>query len=186
MRPTSDEELAEQAVEDREAFGELYRRHSEALLAYLLHRTRSPETGLDLTAEVFAAALEGIRSYDPDRGCVRAWLFGIANRKLAARGRRWSMDDRARRRLGMKRIEFDEAELERVEQLIDHRRAHPPLEVLVGDLPAGERDAVLARIVEERDYPEIARELGCSEGAVRMRVSRALARLALTTKEQEQ
>jgi DNA-directed RNA polymerase specialized sigma24 family protein len=44
-------------------------------------------------------------------------------------------------------------------------------------LPAGQRDAIRARILEERDYPEIAAELRCSEAAARKRVSRGLAAL---------
>ncbi|MGI8945363.1 MAG: RNA polymerase sigma factor [Thermoleophilaceae bacterium] len=186
MGDRSDEALLAAAACDSAAFGEIYRRHAEALLTYFLRRTGSTETALDLTGEVFAAALQGLRRFDAKRGPVRAWLFGIANRKLAARGRRWSVDDRARRRLGMQRIRFTDDELERVEERIDAERRDPSVESLVADLPAGEREAVLARVVDEREYPEIAAGLGCSEGAVRTRVSRGLARLALSIKEQKQ
>ena len=48
---------------------------------------------------------------------------------------------------------------------------------LVEQLPASERDAVRARVVEERSYSEIAGELRCSEMVVRKRVSRGLARV---------
>ena len=44
-------------------------------------------------------------------------------------------------------------------------------------LPAEQRTAVLARIVDERDYREIANELECSEAVVRQRVSRGLVTL---------
>ena len=116
---------------------------------------------------------------------MRGWLFGIAKRKLAARRRRWSMHDRARRRLGIPRIQFDDEELERVEQLVDMRGRDPPVEVMLAGLPPGERQAVLARVIDEREYPEIAAMLGCSEEAVRTRVSRGLARLALSAKGEE-
>jgi DNA-directed RNA polymerase specialized sigma24 family protein len=43
-------------------------------------------------------------------------------------------------------------------------------------LPANERDAVRARVVDEREYREIAGVLECSESVVRQRVSRGLAR----------
>jgi RNA polymerase sigma factor (sigma-70 family) len=43
-------------------------------------------------------------------------------------------------------------------------------------LPANERDAVRARVIEDRDYHDIAGELECSESVVRQRVSRGLAR----------
>jgi len=48
---------------------------------------------------------------------------------------------------------------------------------LLGDLPQDQRVAIEARVLDERSYPDIAGELGTSEAAVRMRVSRGLAAL---------
>jgi RNA polymerase sigma-70 factor (ECF subfamily) len=45
---------------------------------------------------------------------------------------------------------------------------------LLGGLPPRAREAVKARVVDERDYPDIARDLRCSEAVVRKRVSRGL------------
>ena len=45
------------------------------------------------------------------------------------------------------------------------------------ELPADQRAAIEAHVLEERSYPEIADEAGASEAAVRMRVSRGLAAL---------
>jgi len=47
----------------------------------------------------------------------------------------------------------------------------------LGDLPQDQRVAIQARVLDERSYPDIAGELGTSEAAVRMRVSRGLAAL---------
>ena len=44
-------------------------------------------------------------------------------------------------------------------------------------LPAALRDAVGARVLDERSYEEIASELRCSPAVVRKRVIRGLARL---------
>ena len=44
----------------------------------------------------------------------------------------------------------------------------------VRSLPIAQRDAVVARVVEERPYPEIAVAMACSELMVRQRVSRGL------------
>jgi RNA polymerase sigma-70 factor (ECF subfamily) len=41
-------------------------------------------------------------------------------------------------------------------------------------LPTDQRDAVLARVVHERSYAEIAEQMRCSELLVRQRVSRGL------------
>jgi RNA polymerase sigma-70 factor (ECF subfamily) len=75
---------------------------------------------------------------------------------------------------GSSPIEFDELDLERT----DARASR-----LLESLPEPERDAVRARIVEERSYGEIAAELQCSELVVRKRVSRGLARMREQMKE---
>jgi DNA-directed RNA polymerase specialized sigma24 family protein len=75
----------------------------------------------------------------------------------------------------MSRLSFSDEALERVEQLLD---AEPQLYTNgIGDLPPAERDAVVARVVEERDYEEIAAATDATPAAVRQRVSRGLARL---------
>jgi RNA polymerase sigma factor (sigma-70 family) len=175
----SDDALLAATATDPQAFGRFYRRHAKAVLTYLLHRTRDPDRALDLTAEVFAAALLASHRYKPGPTPARGWLFGIANHKLADSRRRRASDDRARRKLGMQRLRFEDDELERVEELIDLELREGRVEALVADLPPGQRAAVLARVVDEREYPEIAAELGVSEQAARQRVSRGLARLAL-------
>ncbi len=47
----------------------------------------------------------------------------------------------------------------------------------------GERDAVRARVVDERTYASIAAEMRCSELVIRKRVSRGLARLRKSLEE---
>jgi RNA polymerase sigma factor (sigma-70 family) len=174
----SDDALLAATATDPEAFGRFYRRHSRAVLAYLLHRTREPERALDLTAEVFAAALLASSRYKPGPTPARGWLFGIANHKLADSLRKRRIEDRARRRLGVPLLEFADAELERVEELADLELGGRPLEGFVEDLSDAERDAVLAHVVRERTYLEVADQLGISEAAARKRVSRGLARVA--------
>jgi len=44
-------------------------------------------------------------------------------------------------------------------------------------LPADQLQALRARVIDEREYDEIARDLDCSEAVVRKRVSRALSTL---------
>jgi len=66
----------------------------------------------------------------------------------------------------------EDDDLARVLELADDQASS-----LLADLPVDERMAVRARVIEERDYGEIARSLGCSEMVIRKRVSRGLARL---------
>jgi RNA polymerase sigma factor (sigma-70 family) len=182
-RQDSDEALLRRTPDDPEAFGVFYRRHARAVLAYLVYRTRSGEQAVELCAEVFAAALESAARFHPDPVPARGWLFGIANNKVAESRRRGALADRARKRLGIEPIAASDEQYERVEELVDLRRLEPPLPALVDDLPELQRDAVLARVVAERTYREIARDQRVSEQVVRQRVSRGLSRLAVWSKE---
>ena len=179
----SDDELLAAASRDADAFGVFYRRHAAAVLRYMLYRTRSGEQSAELTAEVFAAALASSRRYRRTELPARAWLFGIANNKLADSRRRGRIADRARRRLGVERLAVDDVAFERAEELADLERSQSGLELLVADLPPGERDAVLARVVDEQGYDEMAQRFGVTEAAARKRVSRGLAKLAFWARE---
>jgi RNA polymerase sigma factor (sigma-70 family) len=173
----SDAELLTATGLEPEAFGVFYRRHVRQVLAYTLSRTRIPDIAADLTAEVFASALEQRERFDPARGPARAWLLSMASSKLIDAARRGQVEDRARRRLGMAPRELTDADLERVEELADLANGRLDALALVADLPPDQRAAVLARIVDERAYAEIAAETRTSQSVVRQRVSRGLATL---------
>jgi RNA polymerase sigma factor (sigma-70 family) len=85
------------------------------------------------------------------------------------------VQDAVRRRLRMRPLELDDDDLERIEALAS--AAESEVLAAVEALPTAERDAIRARIVDERDYRELALELSCSESVVRQRVSRGLARI---------
>jgi RNA polymerase sigma factor (sigma-70 family) len=178
----SDAALLAATASEPEAFGAFYRRHVTAVLTYLQARTRRPDIAADLCAETFAVALEQADRYDARRGPARAWLFTMAASRLVDSVRHGRVDDRARRRLGMPARELTDADLERVEELVDVERGLDA-ESLVADLPQDQRAAVVARVVEERDYADIAAELEVSQAVVRQRVSRGLARLRTRIEE---
>lgn len=179
----SDDELLAATARDAEAFGIFYRRHGEAVFRYMLFRTRSADDAAELAAEVFAAALESSARFRKLDTPARAWLFGIANHKLADSQRRGQIADRARQRLGVERLALDDSAFERAEELADLALGGEGLTALVADLPEGERDAVMARVLAEESYAEVAARLGISQPAARQRVRRGLARLAFWARE---
>jgi RNA polymerase sigma factor (sigma-70 family) len=171
MRPCvlSDEALL--AGRDPAGFEEFYLRHVEGLLGFFARRTRNSELAADLTAETFAAALASRSRYRPAAGTGGAWLFGIAAKKLADAQRRGYAERRARRRLGMERIELTDADIARIEALGEQPVASAMLELLAPE----QRHAVRAKVIEDRSYAEIASSEHVSEAVVRQRVSRGLA-----------
>jgi RNA polymerase sigma-70 factor (ECF subfamily) len=171
--PRSDDELLRQTPEDPEAFGVFYRRHVDAVLAFFRVRTGDPELAADLMAETFAAAMLAAPRFKPRREPAIAWLFTIARRKLIDSWRRGRVEDAARRKLRLEPLELDDGGLARIDALVDEQRDPNPLTELMHRLPADQREALRLRVLDERDYQDIARELSCSEAVVRQRVSRA-------------
>jgi RNA polymerase sigma-70 factor (ECF subfamily) len=167
----SDAELLAATVDVADAFGVFYSRHSAPVLKYLASRAPDTATALDVMSEVFAAAYIGRDRFEPEQGPARSWLFGIAAHKLADARRSGRREMAARRKLGIARHGYTDAALEEAEAMIDATR-------LVDGLPPLERDAVLARVVHDRDYGAIAADAKVTPVAIRRRVSNGLAKLA--------
>jgi RNA polymerase sigma factor (sigma-70 family) len=172
---TDGELLAAIAARDGTAFAVFYQRYLPVVLAYLMRQTRDPELAGDLAAEAFAAVLLGADRYRDQGSSAAAWVIGIARNKLLMSLRRGRIEARARRRLGFEPVALEDTDLERI--LASAERGAGRLAALVDQLPEDERHAVLARVVAERSYREIAAELSCSEMVVRKRVSRGLGRV---------
>jgi RNA polymerase sigma factor (sigma-70 family) len=174
LRSRSDAELIAATPEDPDAFAEFYRRQERAVLRFFVRWSRAPELAADLMAETFAAAFESASGYDPGRGEARAWLFGIARNILARSVKRGRVENQTRRRLGMPTLVVTDEALERIEALASADGvALEAFEALSDRL----REAVSGRVLEEREYRELASALQCSESVVRQRVRRGLARI---------
>jgi RNA polymerase sigma-70 factor (ECF subfamily) len=175
----TDEQLLAATRRDPAAFGAVYERHAAAVLAYLRSRTRSTEQALDLTAEVFAAALQSAHRFRPDEGPVRAWLFGIANHKLIDSIRRARVADEALQRLRIASLDLSQDDVAEVDRRLSEQADGELAMRLVADLPPDQRAAVLARVVDEDEYAELADRFETTELNVRARVSRGLRRVGL-------
>ncbi len=173
---STDGELLERTrAGDHDAFGVLYERRHELVLAFLLKRTRDPEVAMDLMAETFAAALVALAGRPPAiAGSAAPWLLTIARNALVDSYRRGSVEGAARRRLALEPVQISDSDVERVLRVAAETDL---LLRLSEELPADQFDALRAHVLDERGYDEIARELACSPAVVRKRVSRAIATL---------
>jgi RNA polymerase sigma-70 factor (ECF subfamily) len=159
---------------DPEAFACFYRRYRDVVVAYLVRRTRRAELAADLATESFTAALVAVHREDfEEPRDPAAGLFSIAHHKLIDAYRRRRVEDRARRAAGIEPLVIHDVDLERVDALGDEDRVIALLE----GLPADQRDAIRARILDEREYADISVDIQISPMVIRQRVSRGLRRL---------
>jgi RNA polymerase sigma factor (sigma-70 family) len=167
------------SADEPEAFVEFYDAHAAQTLSYLVSRTGVAQIALDLTAEAFAKAYEARGSF---RGATdaeaAAWLRAIVNNELVSFWRREKVDAGARERLavGTPQIVADDS-VGVIERLAGDTSTEPLAHALA-DLPPSQREAVIARVVDEFDYGAIAAAADVSEEVIRARASRGLRALA--------
>ncbi len=179
MTDESDQALvAELAQRSATVWARLYDRHAEDVfrfVAHLLHGDLSMAE--ELHQETWLAALSRISSYDPARGELRAWIFGIARQQVAARIRR-------QRRLSMSQPGGNASTTDMAdgESLL-------PLDVLqaiergdavraaLAELGSDARRVLLGKYVDEHSVAELSAELGRSPKAIESLLSRARSQL---------
>jgi RNA polymerase sigma factor (sigma-70 family) len=173
----TDAELIRRARTDPDAFADLYVRHVARV--HRLVSSRVPASyAPDIVAETFAEAALSLRRYrDPGDGSAAAWLCGIAVNLLRRSYKRQRIETRARARLGVP-AEASELDVEAIAARLDARALSEILDSALSDLSAGQQHAVQLRIVRELDYQDVARELGTTVVAARIRVMRALKSLS--------
>ena len=157
---------------DEEAFLILYRRRQAGLFRFALHMSGSMPVAEDVTQEVFLALLREDCGYDPDRGTLSGYLFGIA-RKLVLRQLERGRSNVA---LDTDSEDFAQPELAIVDDpLLDltRREGIDALRRAVQALPRRYREVVVLCDLEEVDYADAAVALGCPIGTVRSRLHRA-------------
>jgi RNA polymerase sigma-70 factor (ECF subfamily) len=161
---------------DEAAFVALYRRRQGAIYRFAMHMSGSATTAEDITQEVFLALLRQECGFDPERGTLSGYLFGIA-RKLVLRNL-----ERGRSDVALE-SEADDAALPELavidDPLIDltRREGIEALRRAVMALPRRYREVVLLCDLEELDYADAAVALRCPIGTVRSRMHRARALL---------
>lgn len=157
---------------ERERFEGLYREHFSRVAAYLLARADRDLAG-DALARTFEVAWRRIGDVPEE---PLPWLLGVARRVLAeqrrAQGRRDALVARIAGTVA-------EARGDHADVLIARERAVAAL----GSLSEVQREALLLVVWDGLSQREAAAALGCSRGAVAVRLHRARARLQSALRE---
>jgi RNA polymerase sigma factor (sigma-70 family) len=143
----------------------------------VIHRYLARRVGTvcadDLAAEAFAVAFRRRRSFDPSRGPLRAWLFGIATVLLRAHWREEQRLLNLEARLWVAGPE----ECDGADKTVFDEALSPRMARALTLLPIEQRDVLLLHVWGELSGEEIAASLDIPAGTIRSRLSRARASL---------
>ena len=161
------------------AFQALYRRHQGPLYRFALLRCGAPATAADVVQEVFMGLLTGSLAFDPLRGQLPHFMFGVARKLIlrheAAHQRTASLpepdDD------GDAELELPSEVPGPLARLLNDELAEQ-LRRALALLPPHYRDAVILYELHELSYLDIAAICQVDIGTVRSRLSRGRAALA--------
>ncbi|NNC91458.1 MAG: sigma-70 family RNA polymerase sigma factor [Acidimicrobiia bacterium] len=152
-------------------FRKLYDQHHRAVLAYFLRRLDS-DAAYEATEDVFLVAWRRLDTV-PDGERALAWLYSVARRVLANHRR-----SRARRRRLWNRLADETATVgPGPEAVVVRREEHEELLTALARLPDKDQELLRLAVWEELPHADIGDLLGCSVGAVDVRLHRAVRRL---------
>lgn len=162
---------------DASAMSALYQRHQAPLFRFSVLRAGSSDIAADVVQDVFIALIEGKLAFDPMRGSLSSFLYGVARNFLLKR------DEAARRYVSMTREsdednydhEIEDSAPTPIERLLASERAERVREALAQIAPHY-RDVLILYEMQDMSYVEIADICHIDIGTVRSRLSRARAK----------
>lgn len=150
--------------------GLLFERYKKPLFGFFYNMNKDAELSEDLVQNVFFRILKYRYLFRGDGGDFKTWMFHIA--------RNVNNDHYRKNKLGKaesvesweNRLGHDDAYSVQLQQDEETRM----LSMALDRLPADKREIILLSKYQEKKYKEIGEILGCTEGAVKVKVFRAL------------
>ncbi|MET8339713.1 sigma-70 family RNA polymerase sigma factor [Streptosporangium canum] len=151
-------------------FVQIYEHAYRPILGYVLRRCQDPDDAADVVAETFAVAWRRINEIPPGDE-ARLWLYGVARKALA------------NHRRGERRHERRTAALREQIAASPALAGPPPAEYtqlgrVFRSLNDDDRELLSLVAWEKLDTEQVARTLGITRNAVRVRLHRARKRFA--------
>ena len=139
---------------DADAFDALYRENAPRLLVFVRRVTGDPQAAEDVVQEMFTQIWNRPNGFQPERGTLLAYLYGIAGKRAADWWRKQGPSDRE------SEDQVSGCQAETVSMVSDAFRR----------LPEEQRKLLWLREVEGRSYAELAMILEISIGTVKSRL----------------
>lgn len=156
---------------DLERMSLLFERHHKALFGFLYHLTQRREASEDMLQTVFYRMLKYRHSFT-DESNFSGWMYHIARNVL--KDQKFGLDSK------YDPISVHEEQLAgdtSADGSLEKKQSRQQLYDAMDMLSEHAREILMLNRMKELNYPEIAEIMGISQGAARVRVSRAVEEL---------
>jgi RNA polymerase sigma factor (sigma-70 family) len=172
--PLQDAAVIAESWHEPERFAEIFHRFYKEIHGYVARRV-GPDAADDIAAETFLAAFRQRRRFDPDRGSVRPWLYGIATNLIGVHRRAEKRFYRALAKTPAQSVV--ESHEERAADRVSATSTGGALADALAGLSSGDRDVLLLIALADLTYEEVAQALDLKYGTVASRLNRARRKL---------
>jgi RNA polymerase sigma factor (sigma-70 family) len=172
--PLEDAAVLQASGREPERFAEIFHRYFAEIHGYVARRLGA-DLADDIAAETFLAAFRKREKFDPARGSVRPWLYGMATNPVGSHQRAQTRYFAALARTPSLGAVEDHGELVADQLLASSHR--PALAAARAELQATDREVLLLIALADFSYREVAEALGIPEGTVASRLNRARTKL---------
>jgi len=153
---------------------EKFDQYFSRLYAYAIYRLQDPNLAHDIVSMTFTAALSRSDHFDPTKGSVDSWLFGITRNVI----RKQLRARKIRELISLDSLGFQPPSSQRwVEEIAEENHLLAKLIPYIRDLPEREREILSLKFGGEISNRDIAEVLGLTQSNVGVILYRTLRRL---------
>lgn len=158
---------------NQDAFASLYDAYVDRIHRYIYFRVADDELAEDITAQVFLKAWEKLPAYQPGKSPFIAWLYCIAHNAV--------IDYYRIKKISIPLDEANPSEISQedgIDEKMDLQVKSEKLREALKELTDEQQQVLILKFICGFSTPEIARQLGKQQGAVRALQMRGLQGLA--------
>ena len=165
---------------DRQAWIRLYKAYSKRVWIDVARALGSDSTSIaDIVQEIFIAAADSAKNFDPHRSSLWAWLWRITKDQIALYYRKESRRNRLKQAqawwmsLDGEKADWVDSKVDAPPDILKSRELAVLVRYSLNKLPSDYQRLLLAKYAEDLTIKEIAREINCSLIATRSKLARA-------------